>query len=138
MVNKGFSRLFAKRTSSCFKKVFGLGFSQSAISNFLDASSYLYNRVCPSVGRSFCPSVRPSVRPSILAFLPSRSDICRVYGLVYSCHHCHNIVSTLKFFSCCFSFFFISERECAFGILCSSLYLLFFHSGILRRDKSIL
>ena len=26
---------------------------------FLDASSHLYKRVCPSV----CPSVRPSVRP---------------------------------------------------------------------------
>ena len=28
---------------------------------FLDASSHLYKRVCPSVG----PSVRPSVRPSV-------------------------------------------------------------------------
>ena len=27
--------------------------------SFLDASSHLYKRVCPSV----CPSVRPSVRP---------------------------------------------------------------------------
>ena len=30
---------------------------------FLDASSHLYKRVCPSVGPSVGPSVRPSVRP---------------------------------------------------------------------------
>merc|ERR1712002_1198712 len=33
----------------------------SHIKSFLDASSHLYKRVCPSV----CPYVRPSVRPSV-------------------------------------------------------------------------
>ena len=32
---------------------------------FLDASSHLYKRVCPSVCRSVRPSVRPSVRRSV-------------------------------------------------------------------------
>ena len=32
---------------------------------FLDASSHLYKRVCPSVRRSVGPSVCPSVRPSV-------------------------------------------------------------------------
>ena len=32
---------------------------------FLDASSHLYKRVCPSVGPSVGPSVRPSVGPSV-------------------------------------------------------------------------
>ena len=31
---------------------------------FLDASSHLYKRVCPSIGPSIGPSVRPSVCPS--------------------------------------------------------------------------
>ena len=38
--------------------------------------------------KSVCPSVRPSVGPSVcnaFAFRPSRSDVCRVYGLVVSC-----------------------------------------------------
>ena len=33
--------------------------------SFLDASSHLYNRGCPSVRRSVRPSVRPSVRWSV-------------------------------------------------------------------------
>ena len=32
---------------------------------FLDASSHLYKRVCPSVGWSVGPSVRQSVGPSV-------------------------------------------------------------------------
>ena len=32
---------------------------------FLDASSHLYKRVCPSVRPSVGPSVGPSVRPSV-------------------------------------------------------------------------
>ena len=32
---------------------------------FLDASSHLYKRVCPSVGPSVRPSVGPSVRRSV-------------------------------------------------------------------------
>ena len=32
---------------------------------FLDASSHLYNRVCPSIRPSVRPLVRPSVRPSV-------------------------------------------------------------------------
>ena len=35
------------------------------LSFFLDASSHLYKRVCPSVRRSVGPSVCPSVRPSV-------------------------------------------------------------------------
>ena len=42
---------------------------------FLDASSHLYKRVCPSVGRSIGPSVRPSVRPSVgLPFFLDRGN----------------------------------------------------------------
>ena len=37
----------------------------TASSLFLDASSHLYKRVCPSVRRSVRPSVRRSVRPSV-------------------------------------------------------------------------
>ena len=37
----------------------------------IDASSHLYKRVCPSVGRSVRPSVRPSVR---LAFFLNRRN----------------------------------------------------------------
>ena len=33
--------------------------------SFLDASSHLYKRVCPSVCPSVRPHVRPSVRPSV-------------------------------------------------------------------------
>ena len=40
---------------------------------FLDASSHLYNRVCPSVGPSVRRSVRPSVRPSVgLTFVKNK------------------------------------------------------------------
>ena len=35
------------------------------IFQFLDASSHLYKRVCPSVGPSVRPSVGPSVGPSV-------------------------------------------------------------------------
>ena len=35
------------------------------IETFLDASSHLYKRVCPSVRPSVGPSVRRSVRPSV-------------------------------------------------------------------------
>ena len=35
------------------------------LSLFLDASSHLYMRVCPSVRPSVCPYVRPSVCPSV-------------------------------------------------------------------------
>ena len=38
------------------------------LSHFLDASSHLYKRVCPSVG----PSVRPSVRRSVTPFRKRR------------------------------------------------------------------
>ena len=31
------------------------------VTEFLDASSHLYKRVCPSVHPSVCPSIRPSV-----------------------------------------------------------------------------
>ena len=45
---------------------------------FLDASSHLYKRVCPSVGPSVGPSVRPSVglsvRPSVRRFV--RRSVC--------------------------------------------------------------
>ena len=37
----------------------------SCLTWFLDASSHLYKRVCPSVRRSVCRSVRRSVRPSV-------------------------------------------------------------------------
>ena len=40
---------------------------------FLDASSHLYKRVCPSVGRSVRPSVRRSVRRSVRNQLFSKS-----------------------------------------------------------------
>ena len=36
------------------------------IFSFLDASSHLYKRVCPSVGRSVRRSVRPSVRDAFV------------------------------------------------------------------------
>ena len=51
---------------------------------FLDASSYLYNRVCPSVGRSVRPSVRPSVRGS--RFRQKRENRCG-YIIIQSFHH---------------------------------------------------
>ena len=35
------------------------------LSYFLDASSHLYMRVCPSIGPSVRPLVRPSVRPRV-------------------------------------------------------------------------
>ena len=37
--------------------------------------------------KSVCPTVRPSVGPYVchaFAFWPSRSDICRVHGLVFN------------------------------------------------------
>merc|ERR1712228_199687 len=37
----------------------------SVVINFLDASSHLYKRVCPSIRPSVGPPVRPSVRPSV-------------------------------------------------------------------------
>ena len=49
---------------------------------FLVATKRLYKSVCPSVG----PLVGPWVGPSVcnaFAFRPSRSDECRVYGLVF-------------------------------------------------------
>ena len=53
------------------KKLFSSYFPKSDGRWFLDASSHLYKRVCPSVslslsvGRSVGPSVRPSVRRSV-------------------------------------------------------------------------
>ena len=41
---------------------------------FLDASSHLYMRVCPSVGPSVRPSVRPSVHLSV--YPPVRPPVC--------------------------------------------------------------
>ena len=35
---------------------------------FLDASTHLYKRLCPSVRGSVSPSVRPSIRPSVTRF----------------------------------------------------------------------
>ena len=46
---------------------------------FLVATKGLHMRVCPSVGWS----VRPIVR-NLFFLRPTRSDLCRVYGLVYS------------------------------------------------------
>ena len=60
-------------------------------SGFLDASSHLYKRVCPSVRPSVRPSIGLSVRPSVRrSVTPSlsrrkkvfRSTLCRVSGLV--------------------------------------------------------
>ena len=50
---------------------------------FLVATKRLYMRVCPSVGWSVGSSV-----PKQFFFRPTRSDACRVYGLVYSIRIC--------------------------------------------------
>ena len=52
---------------------------------FLVATKRLYKSVCPAIRRSVGPSVRPSVHLSVcnaFAFRPSRSNICRVYGIL--------------------------------------------------------
>ena len=62
---------------------------------FLDASSHLYNRTCPSVGPSVGPSVRRLVRPSVGdAFVKNkgnhyfRANNCRRrYTRQISCNH---------------------------------------------------
>ena len=52
--------------SSVYEQLFLLFTSpRTSFSVFLDASSHLYKRVCPSVRRSVRPSVRRSVRPSV-------------------------------------------------------------------------
>merc|ERR1719259_1054259 len=38
--------------------------------DFLDATTHLYKRSCPSVGPSVGPSVRPSVGPSVRPSVP--------------------------------------------------------------------
>ena len=64
------------------------------ILTFLDASSHLHMRVCPSVRRSVGPSVRRSVSPSVRQSVgPSvrntfsqtraRRILCRLFGLVH-------------------------------------------------------
>ena len=50
----------------------------------LDASSHLYNRVCPSVGRSVGPSVGRSVRGS--RFCQKRENWCS-HVIIQSFHH---------------------------------------------------
>ena len=64
-----FFRLFCVRAVSCNRRV-----------QFLDASSHLYKRVCPSVHRSVRPSVGPSVGRSVtlLLHLSVSPSICLV------------------------------------------------------------
>ena len=50
---------------------------------FSVATKRLYNRVCVSVRRFVSQSVRPSVAPAFV-LRPAISDLCLVYGLVYS------------------------------------------------------
>ena len=52
-----------------------LGSGWSSLVRFLDASSHLYNRVYPSVGRSVRPSARQSVGWSVSdAFLKNKGN----------------------------------------------------------------
>ena len=87
--------------------VFGLVFSLMAwlilkkleSITFLDASSHLYIRVCPSVRPSVGPSVRPSVRPSVhrsvtlslktgkLMILIADNDVSCNHIIIQSFHH---------------------------------------------------
>ena len=65
---------------------------------FLDASSHLYKRVCPSVGPSVGPLVRPSVRWSVgHAFVKmskkverARRRICCTAGYLFLCKYTKN------------------------------------------------
>ena len=49
---------------------------------FLDASSHLYKRVCPSVGRSVRPSVGRSVRRSVTSYFL----FSKMKGFLHVCH----------------------------------------------------
>ena len=48
---------------------------------FLDASTHLYMRVCPSVGLSVRPSVRPSVGPSRVFFKLGNQQIWQIWHI---------------------------------------------------------
>jgi len=71
--------LFHKRRSNSFAKPSTTFYSDFYISwaYFLDASSHLYMRSCPSVGPSVRPSVGRSVRPSLcnLFFLNAENEL---------------------------------------------------------------
>merc|ERR1712240_966519 len=75
----------------CLNDISDTGFLLLPCISFLDASSHLYMRVCPSVG----PSVRPSVRPSVtLSFKTGKSmilidnnDVSCNHIIIYSFHH---------------------------------------------------
>ena len=55
------------RASSCLVSVEGTGAGAGVGGiTFLDASTHLYNWLCPLVGWSVGMSVRPSIRPSVL------------------------------------------------------------------------
>ena len=83
------------KTTSCKHKAISssVGLSRPTVDSssicLLVAPKRLYKSACPSVRRSVGPSVGPSVRNAFaVMLLPTRSDLCRVYGLVISLFRC--------------------------------------------------